>query len=314
MPFASSRGSLSSSQGFDSYYDADTRAAIHRLYLATSDYDLALVDQHLPSFEAPKGGPKPALPPIPVREAVIVNFELPEILPPMSSEPPMSLEEIVASTRWQRTRGAHSSSMSALPSASSTTRSSQTRSMRSLQSVSSDGNLKSTGSRFFPRGQIGAPARMMRRASQENTLVPAAREILAFRRTARENQFKGESKFTDGRRRAALMGCMEHLEREQLDPTFCEVSRKLQQEGWQMDEVKDHLLLLAEDPQKFNVTSGRELTEVRPQLGGHQSSHLPSIEEACGGSSQVDCALQVRGVVQDFKDRSETRQSLTRKR
>lgn len=142
--------------------------------------------------------------------------------------------------------------------------------------------------------------------------MPAAREILACRKTARENHYKADSKFTDGRRRAALMGCMEHLEREQLDPTFGEVSRKLQQEGWQMNEVKDHLLLLAEDPHKFNVTSGRELTEVRPPLAG-QSSQLPSIEEACGGSTHVDCALQVRGVVQDFRDRSETRQSLARK-
>jgi hypothetical protein len=149
-----------------------------------------------------------------------------------------------------------------------------------------------------------ALAMRTRRASQENQLVPAAREILGARRSAREHQYKADSKFTQVRRRAALMGCIEHLEQEQLDPTFGEVSRKLQQEGWQMDEVQEHLLLLAEDPEKFNITSGRELLEVRAQVEGQQS--LSTIDDARGGDAEhVDNKLQVRRLLQDFKNGSD---------
>jgi len=96
---------------------------------------------------------------------------------------------------------------------------------------------------------------------------------------------------------------MERIEREKLEPTLGEVSKRLMQEGWQMTEVQEHLYLLADDTNKWNVKSLRELGELSPK----QTSQLPAIVEACGGSELdcyrggVDCAQKVRNIIKGFR-------------
>merc|ERR1719201_2435055 len=105
------------------------------------------------------------------------------------------------------------------------------------------------------------------------------------------------STFTDGRRRVALMRCIEGLEHGNVDPTLAEISKRLTQEGLQKDEIKDHLLLLADDTNKWNVKSERELDELRPR----QCSNLPAIMQASGASGHAECAQKVRNIVQAFR-------------
>jgi hypothetical protein len=305
MPFATSRGSVISSHGFES--DPEVQAAIHRLYVATNDLDLGRTDQLLlPKMDSLSGVSKPNLPNIPQEASSSFEIDKPESLPPVSLEPPMSLEEIVMSTHWQRVRGV-TQSMPVLPTVSSISRN-RAESCATLGSSSAINPRTSSTSRGFVtlrredtlHDPLGAKARKRREALRdESSLAAGARDVLATRKTTREHQFKFKPRFTDGRRRAALMRCLESIEREQLDPTLSEVARRLMREGWQMKEVNEHLLLLSEDPHKFNVTSGRELAELRPQ---GQASHLPAIVEACGGeATHVNSAEQLRGRLQDFK-------------
>jgi hypothetical protein len=90
---------------------------------------------------------------------------------------------------------------------------------------------------------------------------------------------------------------MEDLEREKVEPTLGEVSKRLMKDGWHIGEVREHLLLMAHDTHKWGVRSTKELDEISPK----QASHLPAIMEACGGSGNVDCVQKVRKIIQGFK-------------
>lgn len=256
----SSSGFTRSSRGFDTTRDPVAQDAIHRLYLATcsSSGSNWKPSDAQPGLAIPTLGPKRHLTPVldtkPRTTRTLGWREPPEPQPPVSTQPPMCLEDVVVNSRWQRTRG-------------------------------------------IPHSRPAAPAVTGSRRSQSSSLVPAARQVLEKRGHAREAKFRMSSTFTDGRRRVALMRCIQDLERKKVDPTLGEISKGLMQEGWETGEVEEHLLLLANDTNKWNVTSGRELGELRPR----QSSNLPAIVEACGGSGHVECAQKLRNVVQAFR-------------
>lgn len=305
--FTSSNGFLISPRGYDASEDGSAQEAIHRLYLATNDFKLGDASNAPCASDSTRRVAR-ALPGMKSRVRTFSDScQPPELLPPVSLEPPMSLEEIVASSQWQRTRGVPQSlSEPCLGSKYNAPRGGTWLSHKQ-QSISglNVGSIAST-SVGFPRRRPPGTAEVARGQkvaggppvrAQASALVPAARQVLLARDSAREARFRMPSTFTDGRRRVALMRCMERLKHEKIEPTLGEVSKRLMQEGWQMKEVKEHLLLLADDTNKWNVRSGRELDELCPK----QSSHLPAIMEACGGSENVGCAQKVRHITQGFR-------------
>lgn len=321
-PLASSGSFARSSRGFD--LRPPSQAAIHRLYVATGDLEylgiakpVLFPDVRVPACDVANANTAeiPIVTPS-VSGPLPEICDPPELLPAVSSIPPMCLEEVLASPHWQRSRGLPSSaSEPGLPVARSPL----------AQAASPQGLAQSLGAGFgFPRrrppgtaeaarGQkvaAGPPPRI-----QASGLAPAARELLAARNIAREARYKAPSTFTDGRRRMALINCLESFERERTDFTLGEISKRLLQEGWQMNEVKEHLLLLADDTDKWNVRSGREVVEQRPT----QPSHLPAIVEATGDrlqatgenrGSQARCSLGVRTMIHGFRNFTDAQQAV----
>lgn len=114
-----------------------------------------------------------------------------------------------------------------------------------------------------------------------------------------------DSTFTNGRRRAALMSCVEAIQRDEQEPTLGEVTRHLAKEGWTMDEVKEHLLVAADDPSKFHIKSRREIAQLGKGKYDYLSrdSHLPRIVEACRGKSKAHLACQLRSTIKDYSDK-----------
>merc|ERR1712224_267841 len=207
------------------------------------------------------------------------SCEPPELLPPVSSEPPMCLEDIVASCQWQRRRGVpHSFSEPCLPVKNAEGCRGSRRSAFPLRRP--PGTAEAEKGRKIAGGPMPPPRSPFNvEKARAQDRVQAAREILSHRGRSKEVRHKSSSTFTDGRRQAALMRCIESLEAEKVEPTLGEISKRLMQEGWEMKEVQEHLMLLADDTDKWNVRSGRELGEQRLKP---EYSHLPAILEARG--------------------------------
>jgi len=236
----------------------------------------------------------------------------PESLPPMEVEPPLGLEQFVQSTQWRRKMHGQqlSASTPVLPSVSKSSRShpdgaaantsAGPQPLLGIVSRRGSGQSDMMGKRgTWSQPDLGSMQRRPRgRVSEASkSLRPAARQILAARTAAREVRFKESKPFTDGRRRAALLDGLADLEKEQADPTLGEISKKLMEKGWSTEEVQECLVLLADDPVQFQITSGRELCENRT----HLVTQLPDIAQSRGGSLQCDCALSVRNIIQDFR-------------
>lgn len=281
--FVSSTGFTRASHGLDASRDIAAQEAIHKLYMATmslgegpstprrfkrpvGDSMRGATNQTSVSTFSPlhKAASSSFSSGFPCQGATVSSAPKrpPELLPPVTLDPPMCLEDVVMDSRWQRSRAGQGNH-------------------RKGAAVPDRGSSKSR--------------------SQSSLLIPAARRVLEDREITKETRFKVASSFTDGRRRVALIKCLDDLKRENVDLTLGEISKRLMREGLQHDEVQDHLLLLADDTDKWNVKSLRELDEVRPEKPSYSS--LPAIARAFGGSGQVECAAKVKNMVEAFRYR-----------
>lgn len=250
--------------------------------------------------------PSTALPTLmPVEELREHWAPLPALRPVEESAGPMPLETLLQMPRWQYSRRRFQGPGSELAHAAAAAQMSSTPSLPSMRSCKRDGGgsaaspARSSSTTALPNA-AGASARG-NSSEKENTLGSAARELLEARRVARERRHRMSSTFTDGRRRAALMSCMESIEQNGLEPTLGELSKRLSQSGWQQDEVTQHLLLAASHPSTYKIKSNREVNQSKPEVN---YGVLPEIVGMCNGNAveHTKSAMALRSTIDGFRE------------